>query len=88
MALKFLNPSRSYDAKKNQIQFWGHDGTFEISFLVACATRTKVDPNASDSDESQYLDAFDAALEKIQAAARRAYANKRQSDYFIAAEDI
>ena len=88
MALQFLNPSRSYDAKKNQIQFWGHDGTFEISFLVVCAARNKTDQNDADGDESHYLSAFDAALDKIQAAARRAYASNRQSDYVITAEDI
>lgn len=84
MTLNFPNPSRIYDARKNQIQFWGHDGTLEVSFLVAGEALNDTVTGGADL----LLSAFDTAREKIQAAARRAYAHKRQGAYLIAAGDI
>jgi len=34
MRLSFPNPSRSFDASRNRICFWGYDSTIEISFFI------------------------------------------------------
>ncbi len=34
MTLNFPNPSRSFDASKNRVTFWGYDSVIEISFSV------------------------------------------------------
>ncbi|MEK9945383.1 MAG: DUF1488 family protein [Alphaproteobacteria bacterium] len=84
MTLNFPNPSRIYVAKKNQVQFWGHDGTLEVSFLVAGEALNSTSTGGADL----FLGAFDTAREKIHAAVRRAYAHKHQGAYHLAAGDI
>ena len=32
MALNFPNPSRSYDASRHCVCFWGYDGAREVAF--------------------------------------------------------
>jgi hypothetical protein len=34
MALNFPNGSRSFDARRDLIRFWGYDSALEISFFV------------------------------------------------------
>ncbi len=34
MALNFSNQSRSYDATRLAVRFWGYDGSQEVSFFV------------------------------------------------------
>ncbi|MEJ2396510.1 MAG: DUF1488 family protein [Candidatus Thiodiazotropha sp.] len=48
MALNFPNPSRSFDASKNRVTFWGYDSVIEISFSVegdALLTNQAIDIN-------------------------------------------
>ena len=35
MTINFPNPSRSYDATRRAVRFWGHDSAMEASFFVA-----------------------------------------------------
>ena len=35
MALTFPNPSRSYDATRRAVRFWGYDSSMEASFFVS-----------------------------------------------------
>ncbi len=34
MTLNFTNESRSYDATRHAVRFWGYDGSREVSFFV------------------------------------------------------
>ena len=34
MTLNFTNQSRSYDATRQAVRFWGYDGAREVSFFV------------------------------------------------------
>jgi hypothetical protein len=34
MSLSFPNQSRSYDATRRAVRFWGHDSAMEASFFV------------------------------------------------------
>ena len=35
MSLTFPNPSRSYDATRRAVRFWGYDSSMEASFFVS-----------------------------------------------------
>lgn len=87
MALNFLNPSRSYDAKKHCVRFWAHDASFEVPFFVNADALRHIDPNAT-SDESGLLNAFDLNQDRIRAAAGRAYARERRGSYTLSAADM
>jgi len=87
MSLEFPNLSRSYDAKKNRIQFWGHDRAKEISFFVEAGALCELDPQTLDM-ETGYLKTFDAARDRIQETARKAYSRSGQAAYVLAAADF
>ena len=44
MTLNFPNGSRSYDAKRNLIRFWGYDSALEISFFLEVSALCKLNP--------------------------------------------
>lgn len=78
MTLTFPNPARNYDETKRCVRFLGHDGLFQINFLlpveilaVAVSSRT--------ATEGDYLSAFDTMRKRILEIAEKAYAMKRRS---------
>src|SRR6516225_6972760 len=58
MALSFPNQSRSFDATRCAVRFWGHDGAMEASFFVTDDALRRITPNMQ-FDESGILNAFD-----------------------------
>ncbi|HEX2256342.1 MAG TPA: DUF1488 domain-containing protein [Afifellaceae bacterium] len=87
MALTFPNPSRSYDEAGQRVRFHGHEGMFEIAFLVdikafAEAASEKV------PCEADCLAAFDAARNSIQEVARKAYSRGRKNLYVLTPADF
>ena len=82
MSLSFPNRSRSYDASARRIRFTGHDGMFEVPFLV----EADVFPGAS--TEAGYLAAFDAGRDVVQKAAAKAYGYARRRLYVLSASDF
>ena len=87
MALNFPNLSRSFDARKLCIRFWGHDASFEIPFFIAVEALWRVDPDAT-ADEPGMLSAFDLNRDLIFAAAERAYRRNRHASYTLSASDM
>lgn len=87
MALAFPNPSRSYDATRHAVRFWGHDSAMEWSFFVTAAALKSVHP-AMAQDEAGMLDAFDSHCERIRAAAGKVYARGRRGSYELGAADL
>lgn len=87
MTLNFPNQSRSYDARRNLIRFWGHDSALEISFFVEVSALYKLNPQTK-SVESGYLEAFDAARPQIHETARKAYSRDYKGAYLLAAADF
>lgn len=85
MSLHFPNSSRSFDASKTSISFWGHDSTREITFNLDESALRKLNPLGS-ADEATYLKAFDANRTGIQKAAAGAYARKKQSYLWLSAD--
>ena len=87
MALSFPNQSRSYDATRRAVRFWGHDSAMEASFFVAEDALKRVQPDMR-FDEAGLLGAFDAHRNLIYAAAAKVYARGRRGSYDVASSDF
>ena len=87
MTLNFPNGSRSYDARKNLVRFWGYDSALEISFFIEVGALYKLNPQTRNVEEG-YLEAFDAARDQIYETARKIYSRARKDAYLLAAADF
>jgi hypothetical protein len=72
MALSFPNESRSYDAARHMVRFWGYDSVMEASFSVDSDSLRRMDPGLQ-PDETEILRVFDSNLPAIHAAAFKVY---------------
>ena len=87
MSLIFPNQSRSYDATRRAVRFWGHDSAMEWSFFVTEDALKHMHP-AMNRDEPGMLGAFDSSRERIYAAAARAYSRGRRGSYELGPSDL
>ena len=87
--LNFPNQSRSFDAARNRVRFWGYDRAIEISFFVEAEALQKFSP-ATCGTEAGFLEAFDGARERIHRVADKVYSNDRTTTYAysLAADDF
>jgi len=87
MRLSFPNPSRSFDAGRSRVRFWGYDSAIEISFFVEVDALKRLCPELSNA-ETGVLKAFDAALNRIHEVADNVYVRggKGSYAYILAAE--
>ena len=67
MTLSFPNDSRSYDATRRAVRFWGYDSAMENSFFVTDDALKRLQPAAA-YDEAAALDVFDRNRNAIYAA--------------------
>src|SRR5256885_17136737 len=58
MALNFPNQSRSYDATRRAVRFWGHDSAMEASFFVNEDALKRIQPDMR-FDEAGFFGGFD-----------------------------
>lgn len=84
MALAFPNASRSFDAERRAVRFWGHESQFEFTFDIDAAALLRLSPNST-NDETSLLRAFDANRSRIETAAGHAHSRGRQSVYHLPA---
>jgi hypothetical protein len=87
MALKFPNQSRSFDATRRAIRFWGHDSAMEASFFVNEDALRRIQPNMK-FDEAGLLGVFDSNRERIYAAAAQVYGRGRKGSYDLLPADF
>jgi len=89
MTLNFPNPSRSFDAARNRVRFWGYDSAIEIAFFVEAGALQKLCPEMSNV-EAGFLKAFDAARKRIHEVADKVYVRGSNGSYAysLAAEDF
>ena len=88
MALGFPNPSRSYDADRHRVRFWGYDSAMEVSFFIEEAALFALYPRTQNAEDG-ILSAFDTARDRIMEVAARIYsASRRQHAYILAASDF
>ena len=86
MALKFLNPSRSFDSVRGRVCFWGYDRAMEITFFAEASIFKEFGIDL-DGTEVGFLKAFDATRERIHKIANKVYVGDRSgSTCFTLAE--
>ena len=85
--LTFPNPSRSYDATRRRVRFWGYDSALEISFFVDADALMPIDPD-TDIPEAELLRAFDEGRDRICEVAGRLYTRHRGYTYVLTAADF
>lgn len=82
MSIAFPNPSRSYDASRHGVYFWGYDNSREIAFIVEEAMLSRLSPTMG-AGEQAALVAFDRHREGILARAKTLYSGGPQNLYTI-----
>ncbi len=87
MALSFPNQSRSYDATRHAVRFWGYDRAMETSFFVMAEALRRLQPDVR-FDEAALLSVFDSNRDLICAAATKAFARGGKGSYDLTAADF
>jgi hypothetical protein len=87
MSLSFPNRSRSFDATRRAVRFWGHDGPMEAAFFVNEDALKRIQPGIG-GDEEGLLSAFDSHLELIHATAVKIYMRARKGSYELIPADF
>jgi len=87
MTISFPNSSRSYDATRCAVRFWGYDRSMESSFFVTADALNRIQPNLR-PDAVDLLRAFDINRERIYAIAAKVYARGRRGSYELSAADV
>jgi len=87
MALNFPNRSRSYDATRRAVRFWGYDRSMESSFFIMADALKQMQPNLR-LDEIDILRAFDDNRERIYSIAAKVYARGRRGTYDLNVDDV
>ena len=85
--LNFPNESRSYDATRRCIRFWGSDGAIEVSFFLDQSALEKIATRAP-IGEASLLESFDQNRERILHTARKVYARRQKGSYELYATDF
>jgi len=80
MKLSFPNPSRSFDATRRRVCFWGYDSSIEVSFFVEADALKRLCPDMSGA-EAGFLSAFDAVRNRIHKVANKVYVGGNQGSY-------
>lgn len=87
MPLIFPNLSRSFDATRDAVRFWGYDSALECSFFVTRGALKQLVPNLF-TGETDLLTAFDMDRERICWAATRVYSRGSRGSYELNASDF
>ncbi len=87
MAIKFPNASRSYDATRGAVRFWGYDSAMEASFFVNADALMRMQPDM-ERDEAGLLHAFDSHRAAILTIAAKVYGRGRRGSYNLLADDF
>src|SRR5437764_10929485 len=73
VTLNFPNDSRSFDATRRAVRFWGYDSAMEASFFVTEDALRRIEPGMA-CDQTGALRVFDVNRPLIYAAAAKVYA--------------
>ena len=87
MAINFPNLSRSFDATRQAVRFWGYDSAMEAAFFVNDDALKKIKPDMR-LDEVGFLTAFDLNRQLIYTAAAKAYGARRKGAHDVVAADF
>jgi len=87
MAISFPNQSRSYDATRRAVRFWGHDGAMEASFFVNEDALKRIQPDTR-VEEAGLLSAFDLNRDLIYSTATKVYRRGHKGSYDLIPTDF
>jgi Protein of unknown function (DUF1488) len=87
MPLNFPNQSRSFDATRCAVRFWGYDSAMEASFFVTDDALRRISPSMK-FDKDGILNAFDLNRKLIYAIAAKVYGRGRKGSYELVASDF
>jgi hypothetical protein len=87
MAITFPNRSRSYDATRRAVRFWGYDRSMESSFFIMADALQRMQPDLR-FDAADILRAFDVNRERIYTIAAKVYARGRKGSYDLNVDDV
>jgi hypothetical protein len=87
MSLSFPNDSRSYDATRQAVRFWGYDSAMEVSFFVTYEALKRLQSDL-EHDQAAALVVFDRHRNAIYAAATKIYARGRKGSYELTAAEF
>jgi hypothetical protein len=87
MTINFPNRSRSYDATRQAVRFWGYDQSMESSFFVTADALSKLQPDMK-TNAVDLLRAFDTNRDRIYAIAAKVYGRGRRGTYDLNAADV
>src|ERR1700754_3231767 len=87
MAISFPNDSRSYDATRRAVRFWGYDSAMEASFYVAEDALKRIQPDMR-FDAEGVLRAFDLNRDVIRTAAAKVYQRGHKGSYDLLPADF
>jgi hypothetical protein len=87
MALSFPNGSRSYDATRRAVRFWGHNSAMESSFFLTADGLKRLQSDVAAGQDAA-LRVFDTHRQLIYAAAAKVYARGRKGSYDLTASDF
>ncbi len=87
MTINFPNQSRSYDATRRAVRFWGHDSAMEASFFVSGDALKRIHPDMR-YDEAGLLGAFDSNRDLIYRTAAKVYGRGRRGSYELIPADF
>ncbi|AGW90448.1 MULTISPECIES: DUF1488 family protein [Cupriavidus] len=82
MALNFPNPSRSYDAARHCVCFWGYDNAREVAFQVSDNILLSLSQERA-SEEASLLATFDLHRDQILLLAQDIYTPGARNTYTI-----
>jgi hypothetical protein len=87
MALRFPNNSRSYDATRRAVRFWGHDSAMEASFFLTEDALRQIQPGMA-LDQDGALRVFDVNRLLIHTTAAKVYARGHKGSYDLVSSDF
>ncbi len=87
MTINFPNRSRSYDATRRAVRFWGYDKSMERSFFIMADALKQMQPDLQ-LDAIDILRAFDLNRERIYSIAAKVYARGHRGTYDLNVGDV
>jgi hypothetical protein len=87
MTINFPNRSRSYDATRQAVRFWGYDRSMESSFFLTVDALRQIQPDIK-TNVVDLLRAFDMNRERIYSIAAKVYARGRRGTYDLNVADV
>ena len=87
MTIEFPNPSRTYDAGRHVVRFWGYDSVLEIVFRIDCAALERISSDLQ-QDAVAVLATFDRHRERILRVAATVYRRHPSATCELVAADF